>query len=225
MSSGWETAGTPTRTRSTSRRWGPAPPGPLSRRRTGSSKPMRGPCAGTGRASSGRWQWWSGRRRAASRSAWPPTSDGRSSGTAGSPSSAARRASRPSRVFARIRYGATVTDDSSDCLFCRIVKGEIPADVVLENEACVAFRDINPQAPVHVLVVPRAHHRDLAAVATADPELTVRLVATCTEVAESEGLPQPGYRIVFNTGSGAGQTVFHAHGHVLGGRPMTWPPG
>jgi histidine triad (HIT) family protein len=113
----------------------------------------------------------------------------------------------------------------SDCLFCGIAKGDIPADVVLENEHCVAFRDINPQAPTHVVVVPREHHPDLAAVASAAPELAARLVATCTEVAQAEGLTDGGYRVVFNTGSGAGQTVFHVHGHVLGGRPMTWPPG
>ena len=112
-----------------------------------------------------------------------------------------------------------------DCLFCKIVAGEIPADVVVDNDACVAFRDVNPQAPTHVVVIPKAHHPDLAAVAAADPELTGRLIATCTEVAGLEELEEGGYRVVFNTGAGAGQTVFHVHGHVLGGRPMTWPPG
>jgi histidine triad (HIT) family protein len=113
----------------------------------------------------------------------------------------------------------------TDCLFCKIVAGEIPSTVVLENDACFAFRDINPQAPTHVVVVPRDHHPDLDALAAADPALTARLIATCTEVAKGEGLPDGGYRIVFNTGAGAGQSVFHVHGHVLGGRPMTWPPG
>lgn len=113
----------------------------------------------------------------------------------------------------------------SDCLFCGIAGGDIPAEVVLDNEDCVAFRDINPQAPVHVVVIPRQHHPDLAAVAAADPGLAGRLVATATEVARAEGLSEDGYRVVFNTGAGAGQTVFHVHGHVLGGRPMTWPPG
>jgi histidine triad (HIT) family protein len=121
--------------------------------------------------------------------------------------------------------GREVTDNTIDCLFCRIVKGELPADVVLENEACVAFRDINPQAPTHVVVVPRSHRSDLAALVAADPELAAALVATCTEVASAEGLTGVGHRIVFNTGAGAGQTVFHVHGHVLGGRRMTWPPG
>jgi len=111
----------------------------------------------------------------------------------------------------------------ADCLFCKIVAGEIPSDVVLENDACVAFRDINPQAPTHVVVVPRDHHPDLAAVAAADPGLTARLAATCTAVATQEDLAS--YRIVFNTGPGAGQSVFHVHGHVLGGRSLTWPPG
>lgn len=113
----------------------------------------------------------------------------------------------------------------TDCLFCKIAAGEIPAEVVADNEACVAFRDINPQAPTHVVVIPREHHPNLAAVAAADPGLTARLLATMAEVAESEGLAEGGYRLVFNTGAGAGQTVFHVHGHVLGGRPMTWPPG
>lgn len=114
---------------------------------------------------------------------------------------------------------------SAECLFCRIVGGELPADVVVDNADCLAFRDINPQAPTHVVVVPKAHHPDLAGVAAADPGLTSRLIATCTEVAAAEKLDESGYRVVFNTGAGAGQTVFHVHGHVLGGRPMTWPPG
>jgi histidine triad (HIT) family protein len=113
----------------------------------------------------------------------------------------------------------------TDCLFCKIVAGDIPADVVLDNEGCLAFRDIDPKAPTHVVVVPKAHHQDLAALAASDPGLTARLVATCTEVAQAAGLPDSGYRIVFNTGAGAGQSVFHVHGHVLGGRPLTWPPG
>lgn len=115
--------------------------------------------------------------------------------------------------------------EPNDCVFCKIAAGEIPAEVVADNDACVAFRDLNPQAPTHVVVIPKQHHQDLAAVATADPELTARLLATMAEVAGAEGLAEGGYRLVFNTGSGAGQTVFHVHGHVLGGRPLTWPPG
>ncbi len=113
----------------------------------------------------------------------------------------------------------------TDCLFCKIVAGDIPADVVLDNETCLAFRDIDPKAPTHVVVVPRQHHQDLAALVAADPALTAQLVATCAEVARAEGLPDGGYRIVFNTGAGGGQSVFHVHGHVLGGRRMEWPPG
>jgi len=112
----------------------------------------------------------------------------------------------------------------TECLFCRIVEGDIPADVVLRTDGFVAFRDINPQAPVHVLVIPADHHRDAAELAVADPELAGRLLATAAQVAESEGLAS-GYRIVLNTGADAGQTVFHVHAHVLGGRDLLWPPG
>ncbi|WP_299051635.1 HIT domain-containing protein [uncultured Nocardioides sp.] len=110
-----------------------------------------------------------------------------------------------------------------DCLFCRIVDGAIPAEVVHSTEHSVAFRDVNPQAPTHVLVVPRAHHRDAAALAAADPAAVADLVDAAAHVAASEGLE--GYRLVFNTGEAAGQTVFHTHLHVLGGRPLSWPPG
>jgi histidine triad (HIT) family protein len=110
-------------------------------------------------------------------------------------------------------------------LFCRIVAGEIPATMVREDEATVAFRDINPKAPTHVVVVPRAHYADAAALAAADPALAGELLRAGAAVAEAEGLVGAGYRFVFNTGSGAGQTVFHVHLHVLGGRTLTWPPG
>jgi histidine triad (HIT) family protein len=112
-----------------------------------------------------------------------------------------------------------------DCLFCSIVAGEIPADLVLESERTVAFRDINPQAPVHVLVIPRAHIPDLAGLALAGDGLLDELAAQAHQVAVAEGVSAGGYRVVFNTGADAGQTVWHAHAHVLGGRPMTWPPG
>ena len=110
-----------------------------------------------------------------------------------------------------------------DCLFCRIVAGEIPATIVAETDHTVAFRDINPQADVHVLVVPRAHETDIGSLAAADPEITIALLAEARRIAESEG--HESYRLVFNTGEDAGQTVFHAHGHVLAGRALTWPPG
>ncbi|MFI5099337.1 MAG: HIT domain-containing protein [Actinomycetes bacterium] len=113
----------------------------------------------------------------------------------------------------------------ADCLFCRIVAGEIPADVVRESDRTVAFRDIDPQAPTHVLVVTRDHYPDAAALAAADPGLAAVLLAEATAVAVLEGAATTGYRIVLNTGREGGQTVEHVHAHVLGGRPMTWPPG
>lgn len=112
---------------------------------------------------------------------------------------------------------------SAGCLFCKIVAGEIPATLVAQTQDTVAFRDINPQAPTHLLVIPRAHHPDIAAMAAADPCLTGRLAADAAAVAQQEGLT--GFRLVFNTGAEVGQSVFHVHGHVLGGRPFTWPPG
>jgi histidine triad (HIT) family protein len=112
----------------------------------------------------------------------------------------------------------------TDCLFCRIVSGEIPADVVAQNDHAMAFRDLNPQAPVHVLVIPREHHIDVGAMASADSELAGQVLALATQVAEQEGLAE-GYRLVFNTGASAGQSVFHVHAHLLGGRNLTWPPG
>lgn len=113
----------------------------------------------------------------------------------------------------------------SDCLFCRIAAGEVPAARVLETSRTIAFRDINPQAPVHVLVIPRDHYRDLAALATASDGLLAEVLGQAHEVARAEGVADTGYRVVFNTGSHAGQTVDHAHAHILGGRRMAWPPG
>jgi histidine triad (HIT) family protein len=113
----------------------------------------------------------------------------------------------------------------ADCLFCGIVAGEIPATVVLESPRTVAFSDINPQAPVHVLVIPREHHPNLAALAKAGDGLLDEMAAQAAEVAAAAGVAESGYRVVFNTGPEAGQTVDHVHAHVLGGRPMTWPPG
>jgi histidine triad (HIT) family protein len=112
-----------------------------------------------------------------------------------------------------------------ECLFCSIVTGEIPADWVLRGERAVAFRDINPQAPVHVLVIPREHYPDMAAVASADAGLLDAVATLAHDVAVAEGVADSGYRTVFNTGAAAGQTVPHAHAHVLGGRTLAWPPG
>ncbi|MGY2067943.1 histidine triad nucleotide-binding protein [Blastococcus sp. SYSU DS0619] len=118
----------------------------------------------------------------------------------------------------------------TDCLFCRMVAGEIPADVVHRTDRVLAFRDINPQAATHVLVIPTAHHPTAGALAEADPALMGELVAAAHAVARQEGLvagegAEPGYRLVANTGPAAGQTVHHVHLHVLGGRDLGWPPG
>ncbi|SEG86184.1 histidine triad (HIT) family protein [Actinacidiphila yanglinensis] len=107
-----------------------------------------------------------------------------------------------------------------DCLFCKIVAGEIPATVVRETDTTVAFRDINPQAPTHVLVIPRVHYANAAELAAGDPAAVVDVLREAGEVAAKEKVVDSGYRIVFNTGPGAGQTVFHAHAHVLGGRDL-----
>ncbi|MGH8774849.1 MAG: HIT domain-containing protein [Jiangellaceae bacterium] len=116
-----------------------------------------------------------------------------------------------------------VVTEQPDCLFCRIVAGEVPAELVRESERTVAFHDVSPQAPTHVLVVPRVHHRDVATLAAAEPDTLVELVREASAVAAAEGLAA--YRLVFNSGAQAGQSVFHVHGHVLGGRDMRWPPG
>ena len=110
-----------------------------------------------------------------------------------------------------------------DCLFCRIVRKEIPATIVDEDEFCVAFRDINAQAPAHVLVVPRNHVASLNDVK--DPSIIARMYALAARIVATEGLAARGYRCVINTNDDGGQTVFHLHLHVLGGRRMAWPPG
>ena len=109
---------------------------------------------------------------------------------------------------------------SDDCLFCRLVRGEIPATIVRETDRTVAFRDIAPKAPVHVLVIPKAHHADVAALAQADPAAAADVLAAAAAVAEAEGLRGDGFRLIFNSGRYAGQEVFHVHGHVVGGRPL-----
>ncbi|MED7953322.1 MULTISPECIES: histidine triad nucleotide-binding protein [unclassified Streptomyces] len=106
-----------------------------------------------------------------------------------------------------------------DCLFCKIVAGEIPATVVRKTDRVLAFRDIAPKAPVHVLVIPHVHYPNAAALADAEPEIAGELLAEAGRVAADEGIAD--YRLIFNTGAGAGQTVFHAHVHVLGGTSMT----
>jgi histidine triad (HIT) family protein len=112
---------------------------------------------------------------------------------------------------------------SETCLFCRIVRGEIPAVVIAESETCIAFRDIVAQAPVHVLVIPRAHLESLNQVK--DVSIVADMTALAQRVAAAEGVQESGYRVVINTNSDGGQTVYHLHMHVLGGRHMGWPPG
>ncbi len=111
------------------------------------------------------------------------------------------------------------------CLFCKIANREIPAKFVLENEDVVAFPDISPQAPTHILVIPRKHIGSLAQADPQDEALLGKLMLAAKRVAAEAGLEQGGYRLVINTGEGAGQSVFHIHAHVLGGRNMNWPPG
>jgi histidine triad (HIT) family protein len=113
----------------------------------------------------------------------------------------------------------------TDCLFCGIVDGRIPATRVHEDDLTVAFRDVAPQAPVHVLVIPKRHVTSLGAADDGDGDLLGRLLITARDVARAEGIAEAGYRVVLNTGDEGGQTVRHLHVHVLGGRPMKWPPG
>ena len=110
-----------------------------------------------------------------------------------------------------------------DCLFCKIVAGEILGDIVHTTERTVAFRDLNAQAPTHVLIVPKDHYANAAELAAGDPVASAELVTTAAAVATAEGYAD--YRLVFNTGAGAGQSVFHTHLHLLAGRPLSWPPG
>lgn len=114
---------------------------------------------------------------------------------------------------------------SEDCLFCKIVAKEISGTVVAENEHAVAFRDIHPGAPTHVLVVPRKHFVNLNDATDDDARLLGEVLLLARDVAKKEGLVEKGYRIVINNGAGVGQSVFHLHVHLLGGRAMSWPPG
>ena len=113
----------------------------------------------------------------------------------------------------------------ADCLFCKMVAGEIKPDTVYEDEKVLAFRDISPQAPMHVLVIPKRHISTLNDLQDKDAELVGQLSLAAAKVAEQEGLAEAGYRTVMNCNSDAGQTVFHVHMHVLAGRRLTWPPG
>jgi histidine triad (HIT) family protein len=112
----------------------------------------------------------------------------------------------------------------SDCIFCRIAAGEIPSDIVHQDDDVVAFKDLSPQAPVHLLIIPRKHIASIDEAEDADAALLGRLLLTARDLAEKHGVAG-GYRLVNNCGASAGQSVFHIHVHVLGGRPMDWPPG
>ena len=112
-----------------------------------------------------------------------------------------------------------------DCLFCKIVRGEIPADVVYEDDKLMAFRDINPQAPVHLLVIPRKHIGSLADVTSEDTELLGHIQSVIAKLAHEQGFAQQGFRVVNNCNEDGGQEVAHIHYHVLAGRRMQWPPG
>ncbi|HET9657996.1 MAG TPA: HIT domain-containing protein [Kineosporiaceae bacterium] len=119
--------------------------------------------------------------------------------------------------------GADSENEQANCIFCRIVAGQLPAEIVRTGERVMAFRDLNPQAPTHVLVIPRDHYVDVAELAAGDVEALAELVRVGAGIAgEAAG---GDFRLVFNTGPQSGQSVFHVHGHVLAGRSMTWPPG
>ena len=112
-----------------------------------------------------------------------------------------------------------------NCLFCKIIDGQIPGEFVHKDDKCIVIRDINPQAPTHVLVIPREHMESLDDASAGDEQLLGHLLRVAARVANQEGLGDNGYRTVINTGAGAGQSVFHIHVHVLGGRALGWPPG
>jgi histidine triad (HIT) family protein len=113
----------------------------------------------------------------------------------------------------------------ADCVFCRIASGEIPSTLLYQDEFAVAFRDLNPQAATHVLVIPREHVASVAGAQPSDERLLGHLLLVAADIARTDGVDQSGYRIVVNHGADAGQTVFHLHVHLLGGRRMSWPPG
>ena len=114
---------------------------------------------------------------------------------------------------------------TQDCLFCKIAKGEIPSDFVYEDDSVVAFRDINPQAPLHVLVIPRQHVEKISQLEQNDTALVARMIAAANCIAAEQNIAENGYRLVLNCGADGGQEVYHIHLHLLGGRKMNWPPG
>lgn len=113
----------------------------------------------------------------------------------------------------------------TDCIFCKIAAGDIPATLVYQNEEVLAFRDLNPQAPTHILVIPKKHIATTNDIMANDAALIGNMYLAAKQIAKAEGIAESGYRTVMNCNRGAGQTVFHIHLHLLGGRPMSWPPG
>jgi histidine triad (HIT) family protein len=118
-----------------------------------------------------------------------------------------------------------MSDLNQDCLFCKILSGDIPADIIHESEATIAFRDINPKAPTHVLIIPRKHIATINDITEDEHEIVGNLYSSAQAIASAEGIAEEGYRVVMNCNEAAGQTVFHIHLHLLGGRALGWPPG
>ena len=118
-----------------------------------------------------------------------------------------------------------MVETNSDCLFCKILAGDIPADIIYESDTAIAFRDINPQAPTHALIIPRKHISTINEITTDDQAIVGSLYSAAQDIAAAEGFADEGYRVVMNCNEAAGQTVFHIHLHLLGGRVLTWPPG
>lgn len=118
-----------------------------------------------------------------------------------------------------------MSDTDKDCVFCKILAGDIPADIIYESDAAIAFRDINPQAPTHAVVIPRQHIATINDLTKNDREVVGSLYLAAQEIARQEGIAEQGYRVVMNCNEAAGQTVFHIHLHLLGGRSLAWPPG
>ncbi len=118
-----------------------------------------------------------------------------------------------------------MADGSQDCLFCKILAGEIPADIVYESDTAIAFRDIKPQAPTHLVIIPRRHIATINDIGDTDQAIVGSLFSAASAIARKEGIADDGYRVVMNCNAAAGQTVFHIHLHMLGGRALGWPPG
>lgn len=118
-----------------------------------------------------------------------------------------------------------MSDSNSDCLFCKILDGDVPADIIFESETAIAFRDINPKAPTHVIIIPRRHIPTINDISEDDQAIVGSLYSAARTIADAEGIADEGYRVVMNCNAAAGQSVFHIHLHLLGGRTLGWPPG